>query len=97
MKRSKKTEQTVAERGKVYGAPIPNMRNIGKMMTGLLNQHYGINLPHDVPPDVVALIMVLVKINRSVNGIYHPDNFVDLDAYAGFAEEHQKDVQKKID
>jgi len=67
------------------------MRNIGLMITGLLNQHYqkyGIKLPHPVPGHITAFIMALVKINRAAYS-HHPDNTNDCRAFIAFAESIQ--------
>lgn len=79
---------TVAERGKVYGAPLPSHRNIGLSWTGLLQQHYGIEFDHPIPPELVAQMMVVFKMQRAAR-VFHADNYVDGMAYMGFAEEWQ--------
>lgn len=81
--------QTVSERGKVYGDPSLSHENIGLAWTGLIQQHYQIRLPHALPDWLVELMMVQFKANRSAR-VFHEDNFVDLRAYSGFAEEDQK-------
>lgn len=53
------------DRGAVYGDIKINHKTIGKMVTGLLENHYQMKLPHDVPGHIVALIMVMVKANRA--------------------------------
>lgn len=42
-----------------------------------------------MPSHLVELMMVAFKINRSVR-VFHPDNYVDLRAYADFAEHAQQ-------
>jgi len=81
--------ETIQERGKVYGEPHHSHRNIGLSWTGLLQQHYGITLPTPIPPHVVELMMVAFKVQRSAR-VFHPDNYVDLRAYAAFAEHAQE-------
>lgn len=80
--------KTIAERGKVYGDPHLSHLNIGLAWTGIIQQHYGIELPHPLPASVVELMMVAFKVHRS-SRVYHADNYVDLKAYAKFAEESQ--------
>ena len=80
---------TIAERGKVYGAPHESHVNIGLSWTGLIQQHYGIKLDHPLPASVVELMMALLKAHRSAR-VYRQDNFVDFHAYADFAEESQQ-------
>jgi len=82
-------EQTIQERGKVYGDPSLSHENIGLAWTGLIQQHYQIRLPHALPDWLVELMMVQFKANRAAR-VFHEDNFVDLMAYSGFAEENQK-------
>ena len=81
--------QTIQERGKIYGEPHHSHRNIGLAWTGLIQQHYGITLEHPLPDFVVELMMSAFKIHRSAR-VYHPDNYVDLRAYAAFAEHAQR-------
>ena len=86
-------DSTIKERGKVYGEPHHSHTNIGLEWTGLLQQYYGINLPSVIPAHVVELMMAAFKIHRAVR-VYHPDNYVDLKAYAGFAEHAQSNPGK---
>lgn len=80
---------TIAERGKVYGNPSLSHENIGLSWTGIIQQHYGIRLSHPMPDYLVELLMVAFKAHRAAR-VYHADNYVDLAAYAKFAEEDQK-------
>lgn len=81
---------TIAERGKVYGDPMESHTNIGLAWTGLIQQHYGITLAHPLPASLVAQMMASFKIQRSAK-CYKDDNYVDLAAYARFAEQFQKE------
>ena len=83
------TELLIEERGKIYGDIKTNWDNIGKMWTGLLQQHYKIKLSHDIPADLGCLMMVALKASRSVNGVYHKDNFDDGTAYLKMANDLQ--------
>ena len=80
---------TIAERGKVYGDPSLSHENIGLSWTGIIQQHYGMKLPHVMPDYLVELLMVAFKTHRAAR-VYHADNYVDLAAYAKFAEADQK-------
>lgn len=80
--------ETIIERGKVYGDPLESHRNIGLAWTALLQQHYGFTFEHPIPPEMVALMMVTFKAQRSAR-VFKADNFIDLHAYARFAEEFQ--------
>jgi hypothetical protein len=85
-------EATIAERAKIYGDPHDSHVNIGLAWTGLIQQHYGISLPHPLPAYVVALMMVDCKASRAVRGgsPVHDDNYVDMEAYKQFAREFEK-------
>ena len=80
---------TIQERGKVYGEPHHSHANIGLSWTGLIQQHYGITLPAPLPAHLVELMMVAFKVQRSAR-VFHGDNYVDLRAYAAFAEHAQE-------
>lgn len=77
------------ERGKVYGDPLKSHENIGFAWTGLIQQHYGITLPHPLPAHMVAQMMVAFKNQRSCR-VFKQDNFDDLKVYADFAERFQQ-------
>ena len=87
---------TIAERGKVYGDPRLSHENIGLSWTGIIQQHYGMKLPHVMPDYLVELLMVAFKTHRAAR-VYHADNYVDLAAYAKFAEADQKLAQAQKD
>lgn len=77
------------ERGQVYGDPLTSHRNIGLSWTAILQQHYGITLEHPLPPELVALMMVTFKAQRSAR-VFKADNFDDLQVYADFARRFQE-------
>lgn len=81
-------DQTIAERGKVYGPAFESHQNIGLAWTGLIQQHYGIKLSHPVPASLVARAMIALKNQRS-SIVHHADNFIDLGAFTRFAEDFQ--------
>ena len=83
---------TIEEREKIYGPKFESHQNIGLAWTGLLQQHYGIRLDHPIPASLVALMMCDFKASRS-SRVFHGDNYVDLHAYARFAEEFQQREQ----
>lgn len=84
----------IKERGIVYGDPRTSHRNIGLAWTGLLQQHYGIQLDHPLPSWLVAQMMVVLKVNRAAR-VFKADNYLDLKVYAGFAEEWQGNGETK--
>lgn len=87
-------DQTIAERGKIYGDPQSSHANIGHSWTGLIQQHYGITLDHPLPDFLVALMMTTFKAQRSAR-VFSADNYIDLSAYAKFAQDFQKPTEKK--
>ena len=77
------------ERGKVYGQPLHSHVNIGLSWTGLIQQHYGITLPHVIPPSLVAQMMVGFKNQRSTR-VHKSDNYNDAHVYLDFADRFQQ-------
>jgi hypothetical protein len=82
-------QNIIAERSKVYGDSRLSHENIGLSWTALIQQHYGMTLPHPLPDWLVELMMVGFKLNRSAR-VYHADNYLDANAYLQFAERDQK-------
>ena len=76
------------QRGRVYGDPLTSHINIGLSWTALLQQHFGITLDHPIPPELVALMMVTFKAQRSCR-VFQADNYDDLAVYADFARRFQ--------
>jgi hypothetical protein len=89
MSKKQTVDEVVNERGKVYGDPYQSHKNIGLSWTALIQQHYGIDLDHPIPPALVAQLMVVFKMNRSAV-VFKADNYIDAAAYAGFAEDFQQ-------
>ncbi len=85
-----------AERGRVYGDPQTSHSNIGLEWTGLIQQHYGITLAHPIPDYLVAQMMVVFKMSRSVR-VFHKDNYDDAHVYANFAERFQNPVKPLLE
>lgn len=78
------------ERQKVYGDPRENHRGIAQAWAGLLQPHAErIKRGDPIPEWCVALMMAALKLNR-MRRVYKQDNYDDLAAYAGFAEEWQR-------
>jgi hypothetical protein len=77
MRRSPSHKDEVAsvlqERGKRYLDATFGHTNLSKAWTGILQTHYQIELPHDIPADVTLLMMVALKVNRAA----HPTPFLD--------------------
>lgn len=82
------SEELLKERQAIYGPPEENHENVGLMWAGLIQQHYGITLPHPLPCWLVELMLVQLKASRAAR-VYHSDNYIDMIAYARFAADHQ--------
>jgi len=61
--------------------------NLGLMWTGLLQNHYGIQLAHPIPAHLVEIMMALNKANRVAVDPQGLDHYVDGRAYFAMAEE----------
>lgn len=83
-----KVGETIQQRSAIYGEPHLSHENIGLCWTAALQQHYGIQLPHVIPSHIVELMMCQFKLQRSMR-VFHEDNYIDLRAYAKFAEHNQ--------
>lgn len=86
-------EQTIEERGKVYGDPYESHVNIGLAWTALLRQGGYLIDGKTLPASMVAQMMVMFKMQRSAK-VYKDDNYIDAHAYANFADEFQKREQE---
>ena len=78
------------ERQVVYGPPEENHRGIAQMWACLL-QPWADRIANmePLPPHVVALMMVALKLNRSRRK-FKADNYDDLIVYLKFAREWQE-------
>lgn len=83
-------EQLQIDRNATYGDPYAGHVAVGKACTALIENHYGIVLPHAVPASLMAQMMVMVKMVRAAYGPGHQDNFDDAHVYVKFVEEFQK-------
>ena len=68
-------------RMKTYGSFWDNHRRIGVMWGELLQ------LEEPITPEIVAVMMALVKISRIANDSTHTDNYIDAVAYLSGAGE----------
>lgn len=80
-------ESIKSERQSVYGEPYQNHVNIGKMWGALL-QPFAQDIHHgkDVPPELVARMMVALKFSRMPRA-FHEDNYDDGSIYLEFDRE----------
>jgi len=83
-----------AERDALYGDATAGHRNFGLLITAILQQHYGIVLPHPVPPRIALLINAACKLNRAcLETSNKADDYVDLIRYVQLADEARKEGQ----
>lgn len=74
-----------AARQGVYGDAEPNHARTGRMWAALLSEHYQTDLA-EIPPHVVAAMMVVFKMGRAVRPFkFLADNYVDAAQYLEFA------------
>ena len=82
------------ERREVYGCPLENHRGIAMAWAGLLQPHAeDIAAGKPLPPHMVALMMVALKLNR-MRRVHKEDNYEDLTVYLSFANAWQKEELK---
>jgi hypothetical protein len=77
------TLATITQRGTEYGDPRPSFKRASLFASTLLGR--------TVTPYDVAIVMMSVKLSRISNERKH-DSFVDLIAYASFADEYVDDA-----
>lgn len=86
-----KIEAIKRERQVVYGEPRENHRGIAQAWAGLLQPHADkIARGEPIPEWCVALCMAALKMNR-MRRVFKQDNYDDIAAYLGFAEQWQRD------
>lgn len=77
----------LGERGASYGPVGLNQGVLGKAWTAILESHYQIKLPHDIPAHVASLMMVSLKQLRAANPFkFNQDNYDDGHNYLTIAE-----------
>lgn len=85
-----KVKETMAERGKDYEGkrgPKFGAAQLGRMWAALLADHLGIPIK-DIPPHIVMLMMVQLKLSRAARPYsYKQDNYIDGIAYFDLAEQ----------
>jgi aspartate/methionine/tyrosine aminotransferase len=76
------------DREKTYGAPDKNLKAIAGYWANHLNTRFGVY--HDISPEDVCIMMVLLKAARLGNDITHRDSQVDAVGYLALLERIQK-------
>jgi hypothetical protein len=74
-------------RQETYGSFWDNHRRIGVMWSELLH------LEEPITPELVAVMMAMVKISRIANDSTHTDNYIDAIAYIAGAGELATELQ----
>lgn len=79
-----------AEREKRYGSHLKGHKNLGLIWTGLLQNHYEIELPHPLPGFLVEAMMAANKLNRIATDSSHKDSYDDAKIYISLAQDSAK-------
>lgn len=68
------TDELRNTRGSRYGKdPMPGFRSLGRIWRGLLEDWFQVELPDDIPPHVVSLMCVGLKLSRAARPFEKPD------------------------
>src|SRR6185503_19347325 len=83
-----KLDAITAERSKVYGNAEDAFRATGIALTGLIEAHYNIKLPHAIPPHVAGLVMVMIKAIRAARPYdYNEDTYDDMENFSRLSKQ----------
>ena len=77
---------TGGDRNESYGPPYDNLSDCAEMWNAYINTKVGC-LTVQLDAEDVAWMMTLVKMTRSFQPGYHPDNYTDAAAYSAIAGE----------
>lgn len=77
---------TGGDRNEAYGPPYDNLSDCAEMWNAYINTKVGC-LTVQLNAEDVAWMMTLVKMTRSFQSGYHPDNYTDAAAYSAIAGE----------
>lgn len=81
---NKASELINGERRQQYGDPEGSFTRLGEMWSATLD------LPTNIPPHLVALMMAQLKICRATESHNHEDSYVDAIGYIALASEVAK-------
>ena len=76
---------TCGDRNEAYGPPYENLSDCAALWETYMNAKRGYTIR--IFAEDVAWMMVLLKMTRSFQPGYHPDNYLDASAYAAIAGE----------
>lgn len=84
-------EQILKDRETQYGDSNEGLYNLGMKWTALLQNYFGVRLPHLIPADIVCLMLADLKsIRASKQKKCNPDHYADGRNYFTLAEKAKK-------
>jgi hypothetical protein len=86
---------TNGDRNKAYGPPINNLTDCAELWNTYIRAKQRVTDKLELDAEDVAWMMVLVKMTRSFQKGYHPDNYTDASAYSAIAGECREILSKK--
>jgi len=86
---------TNGDRNKAYGPPINNLTDCAELWNTYIRAKQRATDKLELDAEDVAWLMVLVKMTRSFQEGYHPDNYTDASAYSAIAGECREILSKK--
>jgi hypothetical protein len=86
---------TNGDRNKAYGPPINNLTDCAELWNTYIRAKQRATDKLELDAEDVAWMMVLVKMTRSFQRGYHPDNYTDASAYSAIAGECREILSKK--
>lgn len=86
---------TNGDRNKAYGPPINNLTDCAELWNTYIRAKQRATDKLELDAEDVAWMMVLVKMTRSFQKGYHPDNYTDASAYSAIAGECREILSKK--
>ncbi len=86
---------TNGDRNKAYGPPINNLTDCAELWNAYIRAKQRATNNLELDAEDVAWMMVLVKMTRSFQRGYHPDNYTDASAYSAIAGECREILSKK--
>lgn len=88
--------ETLAARGQSYGDPSDRFRSIGWIWRGILENHFGSELPEEIPARIVSLMLAGMKLSRASRPRPHrEDNFLDAIGYLYLGNSIAKNTEVK--